>query len=396
MIIQEDRERQQMRSDFFSDYGRGKLMNYADSFRELASSFTGSFVSSDKDSEDREGQLAGHRIWENRQVLGENLMEVSRVMTRIASEVFRYRPFPEKQKNKLKSALRLEKIILADLFYIENRTGHYSFCAVLSTEKKGGYASADVADMLSVLLNRRLQVTGTSPCMVDQQNHPFLFVEEPAFVILPGFAKAVKENEEVSGDNYAILEEDNGRVTVMLSDGMGSGVKASEDSEKVLDLMEKLVEAGYEPAAAVKLVNSVLVAAGEEGNMSTLDLCTIDRYTGMCEFRKCGAAATFLKSNAYVEQISAWSLPLGILQTMEEAPVSRELIDNDYIILMTDGVLDALQAGGYEDMMCHYIEDMTELNPGEIARKLLRLALQCSGGHVADDMTVLVLGIFHS
>ena len=90
------------------------------------------------------------------------------------------------------------------------------------------------------------------------------------------------------------------------------------------------------------------------------------------------------------------TLPLGIFQNQESETVSRELIENDYIIMVTDGVTDALAAGGYEDMLCSYLEDMEESNPGEMARRILQLALRLGGGHVMDDMTVVVLGVFSS
>ena len=128
--------------------------------------------------------------------------------------------------------------------------------------------------------------------------------------------------------------------------------------------------------------------------MSTLDVCSVDLYSGMCEFRKVGAATTFLKSNTYVEQIAMNSLPLGVMQNREVEVVRRELIENDYVIMVTDGVTESLAMVGYEDMLGSYLEEMQETNPGEMARKILQLALRYSGGRILDDMTVVVLGIF--
>ena len=138
--------------------------------------------------------------------------------------------------------------------------------------------------------------------------------------------------------------------------------------------------------------------------MSTLDICSLNLYQGMCVFRKVGAAASFLKSNSYVEQISLPGLPLGILAAGEDREaqealrrsVSRELIDNDYIIMVSDGVLDALRESGYEDAMVRYLESMREQHPDEMAGSLLQFVLRCSQGRIMDDMTVLVLGVFDS
>ena len=76
--------------------------------------------------------------------------------------------------------------------------------------------------------------------------------------------------------------------------------------------------------------------------MSTLDLCTLNLYSGSCDFRKVGGAPSFLKSGLYIEQISNHRLPLGAVPIREDEKIQKELIDQDYIILITDGILDAL------------------------------------------------------
>ena len=397
MTIMGNKVKQVGREAVLTDYSRQKLMTYADSFQELANSLA--FEYNDL-GEDRQQVLENKRLWEKQQVLCKNMSEVSKILSQMASEVFQFASFPEKQQKRLVYALRMEKIVVTDLFYIRKPTevrdndGGYSIGVRMYTDKPRGYSTAEVADMLSVLLDNRLSPAVTSPYMVDQEEKYFIFVEEPYFMALPGYAKATQENETVSGDNYTIIESVKGQMTVLLSDGMGSGEKACADSEKVLDLMENLMEAGYDIGTAISLLNSALSVSENGQNMSTLDVCSLDLYNGMCEFRKVGAATTFLKSNTYVEQISMKTLPLGIFQNLGTEVISRELIENDYIIMVTDGIIDALAVGDYEEMLSSYIEDMQETNPGEMAKKILQLALRCSGGRIMDDMTVVVLGIF--
>ncbi len=427
MLTTAGRERQGQLSMMLSDYGRGRLLAYADSFRELARSYRGEMPygqPGERDGASRQQVLEARRLWENRQVLCNNLDEMSQIMARMAAEVFRLRPLSLREQRLVTKALKQEGITVLDLFYIdspdqgpmpEEEDGWETDCDAegatlgvnLCTQRLAGHSSQEVADMLSVLLGRRLMASVTSPQQLQERQTTYLFVEEPRFVVLSGSARAVKENETVSGDNYSIIQSDRGWMTVLLSDGMGCGEQASADSSQVLDMMEKMLEAGFETDMAVELVNSALLAAGDPlagQNMSTLDICSLDLYHGMCVFRKIGGAASFLKSNSYVEQISLPGLPLGILPTGEEEEnrgtphqsISRELIDNDYIIMMTDGVLDALQESGYEEAMIHYLEGMREQHPEEMARNLLQFVLHCSQGRIADDMTILVLGVFDS
>lgn len=423
MLTTAGRERQEQLSMMLSDYGRGRLLAYADSFRELARSYRGKMPygqPGELEGTSRQQVLEARRFWENRQVLCDNLDEMSQIMARMAAEVFRLRPLSQREQKLVTRALKQEGITVLELFYIdvpeqdsenEWETGGNAETVTLgvhmAAQRLAGHSSQEVADMLSVLLGRRLIVSVTSPQQIQERETTYLFVEEPRFVVLSGSARAVKENETVSGDNYSIIQSDRGWMTVLLSDGMGCGEQAGADSSQVLDMMEKMLEAGFETDMAVELVNSALLAAGDPlvgQNMSTLDICSLDLYHGMCVFRKIGGAASFLKSNNYVEQISLPGLPLGVLASGEEETaqgalhqsISRELIDNDYIIMMSDGVLDALQESGYEEAMLHYLEGMREQHPEEMARNLLQFVLHCSQGRIADDMTILVLGVFDS
>jgi len=376
-----------------SAYGKRRLLTYADSFRELARSFEGDF---DCAGEDRQTLLEARRLWESRQVLCENLNEMAHIMTKIAAEVFRYQPVEEKKHKLIVNAMKSEGIYITDLFYIEQTDARKAVGITMYTDQDNVITSKDVADMLSVLMNQRLEVSVASPHLLDRTGRNYVFVNEARFVILTGFARAVEENETISGDNYSIIESERGKTTVLLSDGMGSGQNACQASEKVLDLMEKMLEADYNLDTAATLVNSALLAQGEERNQATLDVCSLDLYNGTGEFLKIGAAATFIKRGTAVEQISSHNLPLGIFAAVETEVIRRDLADNDYVIMMSDGVLDALAASNYEETMCQMIAGMEEQNPKEIAEKLLQFVLHCSCGRIQDDMTIMVIGLWEN
>lgn len=378
-----------------SDYGKRRLLTYADSFRELARSMEEG-LAVPAESEEREALLHTRRLQENQQVLCDNLNEMAQIMDKVASEVFRLRPPEEKVRRQVTHALKAEGIIVTDMYYIDRPGERTVLGMTMYARNAANYTGERVADMLSVLLNKRLELSVASPYLVDEESRSYVFVEEAAYVVLSGTARAVKEGEEKSGDNYAIIESEKGKLTVLLSDGMGSGEKAAADSELILDLMEKMLEAGYPLDGALKLVNSALVAGAERQNMSTLDVCDLDLYDGSCVFYKMGAAASFLKREHRVEQITGPSLPLGIFNESEPQKTETRLMDGDYIIMMTDGVLDALKQNRYEETMRQIIESIGEQNPKEIARRILQFVLHCCGGHIQDDMTVVVLGIWEN
>lgn len=391
MAVILDRKKEDLYSMQISDMCRHRLLSYADTFSELAGSFNKEF---DYSGSDRQSILDARKFWESRQVICSNLNEVSRIIRMVAGEVFSFRPMEERKRKMLVHALRAEGIIVEDICYMPDIAGNKALGITMYTEKKGGRPAKEVADMVSVLLRRPVEVSVTSPYLVDRQSRSFILVTEAKYVTLTGYARVVKEDETVSGDNYSFLESERGKLTMILSDGTGSGERASGDSERVLDLLEKMLEAGYAMDTAINLVNSALFAGGEEQNHPTLDICDINLYDGTCLFCKVGGAASFIKRGKKVERIEGGSLPLGIFQTTQQQRSQITLESGDYVIMMSDGVLDALGEEDYENTMEQAVLEVSELNPGVIAERLLQFAIRGGKGHIRDDMTILVAGIW--
>lgn len=125
-----------------------------------------------------------------------------------------------------------------------------------------------------------------------------------------------------------------------------------------------------------------------------MDICSIDLYTGVCSFLKAGAAATFIRRDTWVESIVSTSLAAGLMQQLDFDTASRKLYDGDYLIMVTDGVLDALEFGREEEIMKELILKISAQEPKEFARELLEHVLRLGGFQAKDDMTVLVARIW--
>lgn len=386
------KKNRELQSLQLSDLCRRKLLNYADTFYELARSYDGEFESN---SMDRQSVLASRRLWENRQIIKGHLREMAKIMTEVASEVMCYRPMEERKKRILIQAMREEGIRVEDPCYVPNGNGRETLVLTMRTERRPDMSAEEAADMISVLLDRRLQLSVTSPYMIEKDPHSFVLEEESSYLVLTGFARVTKENETVSGDNYTVAEAEKGRLTVMLSDGTGSGEQAGKDSSQVLELMEKLLEAGYGTDAAVNMVNTALFAEGVDQKHPTLDLCDIDLYQGSCQLWKVGGSATFFKRDESVEILAAGNLPLGIFQRVDVIPIQRQLQNGDFLVMVTDGVVDAFGAEDFESGILRAVAGIDSQNPGEFAEKLLRIAICRNGGRIRDDMTVGVIGIWN-
>ena len=109
---------------------------------------------------------------------------------------------------------------------------------------------------------------------------------------------------------------------------------------------------------------------------------------------KAGASTTFIKYKDKVESIKSSSLPMGVMAKLEVDYTERQLHDGDIVIMVTDGVMDALPVGEQDFLMQMIIEGTQLHNPKELAHHILEQVLECSGQVPLDDMTVVVIGMW--
>ena len=199
---------------------------------------------------------------------------------------------------------------------------------------------------------------------------------------------------EVSGDNYTFGEGENSYF-VALSDGMGIGRKANNESNIAINLLEKFLEAKFDKELALKTINSILMLKSNDEVFTTFDISLIDLYSGKLQIIKTGAPATFIKKKDRVEIINSQSLPVGILKDVDFNVYEEYLEDGDIIIMMSDGVLEANEAtDNGERWMKDVIGGIDSLNPRIIADEIIEAAKEASDGKIKDDMTLLVTKVW--
>ena len=82
------------------------------------------------------------------------------------------------------------------------------------------------------------------------------------------------------------------------------------------------------------------------------------------------------------------------MNSIEIDSVKRQLEDGDFVIMVTDGVLDALPVGEQDVLLETIIQGSAITNPKELAHHVLEQVLNWTGRDPEDDMTVLAVGIW--
>lgn len=253
-------------------------------------------------------------------------------------------------------------------------------------------ATKEVAKILSTCTGRSMYPETGEQAIIWEEYSTIIIREGARYHTLQGVAKIGKGCEQISGDTFLMTALPGGKEGVVLSDGMGSGEEAFRESAMVVEMMEELLTAGFPIKMAVQMLNTALVMGREEVYFSTVDMCVFDLYEGSCELLKAGASTTFIRYEDRIEKITSATLPIGVIQNIEIDCVYRKLHDGDFVIMVTDGVMDALPVGEQESLLGTFIRGTGSQNPKEMAHYILEQVLEWTGEAPMDDMTVIVIG----
>ncbi len=283
--------------------------------------------------------------------------------------------------------------MLNSVFFVDEH-GRYEIHVTVKCEKGQCIPTKKAAEILSACTKRRMCPAQNERQVLGQDYETIVCVEGPGYYVLQGVARIGKDGQKISGDSFLMKTLPGGREAAILSDGMGSGESALKESGMLIEMLEELLGAGFPVTTALSMINTALVMGREEVRFSTVDMSIFDLYSGMCEFVKAGAAETFLRTKDGMEHIQSESLPLGVIQRQESQKELRQLESGDMVVMLSDGVLDALPAGEQEHLLDLMIGGSPLENPEELANYILEKVLELAAGKAKDDMTVLVAGIW--
>ncbi len=337
-------------------------------------------------------QIWHSRISESREVIADQLKEVSTVIQDISGEIYEAAEVSRSEEERVARRLRQEHISVKDITILEREDKRREIYLTACTRGGRCITAKEAAIFISDAMGIRVKASEASKSVISKEYESYCFLEDTKFKVLTGVARAMKEN--VSGDNFSILRLESGEFMLALSDGMGTGKEAGEESETVMSLLEQMIGAGFKAETAIKLINSSLVLKADKQTFSTIDMSIINLFTGMCEFIKIGAAAAFIKRGDWVETIASTTLPIGMFGDVDYDTVTKKLYEGDIIVLLTDGVLDCIPGDNKESFIEQMLMEMKSNNPQEIANRILDRTLSQSNYVPMDDMTVITAGIW--
>ena len=171
------------------------------------------------------------------------------------------------------------------------------------------------------------------------------------FVIDFGAEQYCARGGEQCSNSYTYFYDDNGNFIMILSDGMGLDERATVESKMAVDLIKQYTKQGTDYNLPLNNLNSALLEKSFDESLATVDIASIDLFTGSVKLYKAGAASSILRRDGKIKKVESTSLPAGILSDISFDTTRVKYKVGDIIVLMSDG---AISNG------CNWIKDEIE------------------------------------
>ena len=191
-----------------------------------------------------------NRLLSNREMIAQQLDAMAFIMEDCAKD---YEDLTLQEKNMLSQVRFLAKdrgFLISNIHLYQKQNGRLQLVTTVRT-KAGCQPVKEYREAVSRGMGKTMiqhkdsrNLIGIEPCKI-------VFEEDTKYHTIHGVARLTKDEAVVSGDNFSFLELENGQDILCLSDGMGSGIDACKESETVIELMEKFLEAGFSKETAI-------------------------------------------------------------------------------------------------------------------------------------------------
>jgi len=223
------------------------------------------------------------------------------------------------------------------------------------------------------------------PCIIINDDYTLLnFSQRASIKVRLGAAQISCNDNEYCGDYFECFDDGNGREVMILSDGMGTGGRAAVDSALATEIFSSLVKAGIDFDCSLKLTNSALLIKGIDESLATLDIVSIDLFSGRAEFLKAGGAASFVRKKNKVAALELSALPAGILREISFERAYANIEPGDVVVMVSDGII-----GSDGSWIIAELKSWKGSSAQDLAQRIAELARHRRAKGKEDDMTVI-------
>ncbi len=335
--------------------------------------------------------LAGCGPAETRVSLG----QIGELIGRFSENLESVEPIAGSHEALLRSRLSEQGVVMGHLTAVRNERNHKQYYVSARGRGRKIMLTKDAAAIMSEIFHENIRAASNTPAIISETEKVLTFEESAGFKCFYQVRRVKKYGSNVSGDNFSVKENEDGKLFMMISDGMGSGSLASCESCLMIDTMEEMMEAGFDPLYGISFSNECMTSKNNGRTFTTFDMGVIDLYQGTIEIYKQGAAASFIvhqkEAEKEVKIIRGTTLPIGILEKTECDIDRDELHDGDIVVMASDGIFSNVEQDFGEEDMAQLLKKVDSNNCKEIMNQIMQELLYRNQGRFMDDATIIVV-----
>ena len=324
---------------------------------------------------------AENRIDEVRSVVSDQFDGISYMLTELARDLENDGQFDNSCAEKAAAALKNLNIHTEECSSKTDKYGRMTIELKVKKEPGAVLNKLQIMKLISVVCERDFDV----PTVSESGGSVFITLSEHAAIrVEVGIEQKCASQTAMCGDAYKFFFDGRGHFIMVLSDGMGTGGRAAVDGAMASGLMSRLIKAGFGYDCSLKILNSSMLFKSTDESLATIDIASIDLYTGQVELYKAGAAPTLVRRAGRTGKAESTSLPAGILREISFDKATVKCKIGDIVVLMSDG---AVCEG--TDWIREEIENWTDGTAEELAERICEGAKRRRSDNHEDDITVM-------
>lgn len=296
--------------------------------------------------------------------------------------------------DKIKKECEKYHLKIGDLCFYQNPQKGRQVYLYIKKKRGGEISTRQVAALLSQVLKEKMLPLPQPKKLIKNEYEMYGFTPEEKFYVISGIRTASCEDDQKNGDCFSMGKIREGRYVAMISDGMGTGNAANEESKKMIEIMEEMLGTGIEEEVCIQLLDSLISFQPDKEKYATLDFFQLDLFAGTGTFFKMGACPCLLKRKDHVEILEIKSVAVDMSFAGQKVPFYRKKMEReDLLVMFSDGVLDCMSENKL-DTLIHFLEEMDVVRPQAVADQLFNKITSMDGYEKRDDITIMVLGIW--
>lgn len=214
----------------------------------------------------------------------------------------------------------------------------------------------------------------------------------------PDIAIEYHPADQVAGDYVEVIELVTGDRLICLADVVGHGVPAAMGAAVIKALVVSLDASELSPAAVLESLNSGVYRASLPEDFATMIVVRVPALGGPVIYASAGHETCYLLSaQGRLSELSSTGMVLGIDPSAEFEEVELDLDAGDVLVLMSDGLSEAMDRDGRllgRQSITRTLSRLRKPAAKAAAESVLCSARQhLDGRAAADDMTVVAVAV---